>query len=133
MSNVLQVFYAATKYDLPGLKKQCADFFRGECVTRDNCMVLWERLQLYEPLVKEIQLYIKRNADAVLSNDTLHMLPRDKFEAILRLVDVQRRPTVFERCCKWGRAELARKNQPITADSLFTLLNLCGMLIVLME
>lgn len=116
---VLPLLYAAKKYSVQALVKQCIQYLELDQTTENICAIL-EQSHLYDEheLQRKCMGYICRNTKEVLISEDFLSLSSQCLEVILSSDELQiDEKSVLDATLKWANARCKEKNLEVNAEN----------------
>ena len=126
--NVLHVLYAAKKYQIEGLRKQCTTFVKDN-IDANVAFTLLENTELTslfhrEDIIKTCIVYIERNARLILQSEMFCNLSKNMILLMVQnnKLNVKTELSLFEGVLKWASSEASRNGKTPTIQVLRNIL-----------
>ncbi|XP_071096780.1 BTB/POZ domain-containing protein 6-like [Haliotis cracherodii] len=130
-NTVLGLMYAARKYNITGLEKQCEEFCL-QSLSPSNACVFLQQADLFDKkdLKDRALLVIKSRAEVTIASEGFCELSKDCLKLILKADDIKvDEICIFRSVMSWAEAECRRQGREVTPDEKREVLGECLFLI----
>ncbi|XP_048245935.1 BTB/POZ domain-containing protein 6-like isoform X1 [Haliotis rufescens] len=130
-NTVLGLMYAARKYNITGLEKQCEEFCLQSLSPSNACLFL-QQADLFdkEDLKERALKVIKSNAEVSVASEGFRELSKECLKLILKAVDMRvDEICIFRSVMSWAEAECRRQGREVAPEEKRQVLGECLFLI----